>query len=155
MRISKLIVSICLCFLIAFLGSLVTFSSISTWYAGLNKPFFNPPNFIFGPVWSILYTLMGIALFLVWEKGLKNKNVSKAVKIFLLQLALNFLWSLVFFGFHLPFAALIVILALWISIFYAILLFKKISKPAYLLLTPYIAWVSFALILNFFIAILN
>ena len=115
----------------------------------------NPPNFIFGPVWTILYTLMGIALFIVWDKGLKNKKIGKAVKIFLLQLALNFLWSLVFFGFHLPFAAFIVIIALWISIFYTMSLFKKISKPAYWLLVPYVAWVSFAMILNFFVAILN
>jgi tryptophan-rich sensory protein len=133
----------------------VTLPSITTWYAGLNKPSFNPPNFIFGPVWTILYTLMGIALFIVWDKGLKNKKIGKAVKIFLLQLALNFLWSLVFFGFHLPFAAFIVIIALWISIFYTMSLFKKISKPAYWLLVPYVAWVSFAMILNFFVAILN
>lgn len=155
MKILKFIASICFCYLIAFFGSLVTLPSITTWYAGLNKPSFNPPNFIFGPVWTILYTLMGIALFIVWDKGLKNKKIGKAVKIFLLQLALNFLWSLVFFGFHLPFAAFIVIIALWISIFYTMSLFKKISKPAYWLLVPYVAWVSFAMILNFFVAILN
>ena len=155
MKISKLIASICFCYIVAFFGSVVTFPSISTWYAGLNKPSFNPPTFIFGPVWTILYTLMGIALYLVWNKEKKNKSVNQAVEMFLLQLSLNFLWSLIFFGLHLPFAALLTIIALWISIAYTIFLFRKISKAAYLLLIPYIAWVSFALILNFFIAILN
>jgi tryptophan-rich sensory protein len=98
---------------------------------------------------------MGIALYLVWNKEKKNKSVNQAVEMFLLQLSLNFLWSLIFFGLHLPFAALLTIIALWISIAYTIFLFRKISKAAYLLLIPYIAWVSFALILNFFIAILN
>ena len=155
MKISKLIASVCLCYLVALLGSAVTLPSISTWYAGLNKPVFNPPNFIFGPVWTILYTLMGVALYLVWDKEKKNKNVSRAIEIFLLQLSLNFLWSLVFFGLHQPFAALLTIIALWIGIFYTIILFKKISKAAYLLIVPYLAWVSFALILNLFIVILN
>lgn len=155
MKILRLIVSISICFIVAWLGSLVTLSSISTWYSHLNKPFFNPPNWIFGPVWTILYLLMGISLYLVWNKGLKNMNVNKAIKIFLLQLVLNFLWSLVFFGLHLPLAAFLTIIALWISIFYTMLLFKKISKSAYLLLYPYIVWVSFASILNFFVAILN
>jgi len=155
MKVLKLIFSICLCFLVAFFGSLATFSSIATWYAHLNKPFFNPPNFIFGPVWSVLYVLMGISLFLVWDKGLKNKKVKVAVEVFILQLALNLLWSLVFFGLHLPFAAFLIIIALWISIFYTMSLFKKISDTAYWLLVPYVCWVSFAMILNFFIAILN
>ena len=155
MKILKFIASICFCYLVAFFGSFVTLPSISTWYAGLNKPPFNPPNFIFGPVWTILYTLMGIALYLVWDKEKKNKSVNGAVEMFLLQLGLNFLWSLVFFGLHLPFAALLTIIALWICIVYTILLFRKISQAAYLLLIPYIAWVSFALILNLFIVILN
>ena len=155
MKILKLIASICFCYLIAFFGSLVTLPSISTWYAGLNKPSFNPPNYIFGPVWTILYTLMGVALYLVWDKKKKNKSADGAIKMFLLQLSLNFLWSLIFFGLHLPFAALLTIIALWLSIVYTILLFRKISNKAYLLLLPYIAWVSFALILNFSIVILN
>lgn len=155
MKVSKLIASICLCFLVAFFGSLATFSSIATWYAHLNKPFFNPPNFIFGPVWSVLYALMAISLFLVWNKGLKHKKVKAAFEVFILQLLLNLLWSLVFFGLHLPYVGLLVIIALWISIFYTLSLFKKISVTAYWLLVPYIAWVSFAMILNFFVAILN
>ena len=155
MKILKLIASVGFCYVVAFFGSLVTLPSIATWYAGLNKPSFNPPNFIFGPVWTILYTLMGVALYLIWDKKKNNKSVDTAIKMFLLQLSLNFLWSLIFFGLHLPFAALLTIIALWLSIVYTILLFRKISNKAYLLLLPYIAWVSFALILNFFIVILN
>ncbi len=151
----KLIISVSLCFLIGFAGSTVTLPSISTWYAQLNKPFFNPPNSIFGPVWTVLYFLMGISLYLIWDKGLRNKNTPKAIRVFLVQLALNFIWSLIFFGFHLPFLAFLTIVILWIMIFYMIKLFKKISKSASKLLIPYLLWVSFALLLNFFIVILN
>jgi len=155
MKTLKLIISIGLCFIVAFIGSAVTLPSIPTWYAQLNKPFFNPPNFIFGPVWTVLYLLMGISLYLVWNKGWKNKNTNKAIRVFLVQLALNFSWSFVFFGLHLPFLAFLTIIALWIIIFYTITLFKKISKLASELLIPYLLWVSFALILNLFIVILN
>lgn len=155
MNISKLAASVGICFMVAFAGSMVTLPSIPAWYAGLNKPFFSPPNWVFGPVWTILYLLMGIALYLIWNRGLKNKTTQKAVKIFLIQLVLNFVWSLVFFGFHSPLVAFLTIIALWITIFRTIYLFNKLSSLAALLLLPYILWVSFALILNLFIAILN
>lgn len=141
--------------MVAFAGSMVTLPAIPAWYAGLNKPFFSPPNWVFGPVWTILYLLMGIALYLIWNRGLKNKATQKAVKIFLIQLALNFVWSLVFFGFHSPLLAFLIIIALWAMIVYSIYLFNKLSNLATLLLLPYILWVSFALILNLFIVILN
>jgi len=153
--ILKLVASVGLCFVVAFAGSVVTLPSIPAWYAQLNKPVFSPPNWIFGPVWTILFFLMGMSLYLVWNKSLRNKNTSKAIGIFLVQLFFNFLWSIAFFGFHLPLLAFIVIIALWISIFMTIKYFYKISRTSAYLLIPYILWVSFALILNFFIATLN
>jgi len=147
-NISKFITSITLCFFVAFAGSAVTLPSIPTWYALLNKPFFSPPNWVFGPVWTVLYFLMGISLYLIWNKSVK-------IKIFLIQLALNFLWSLVFFWLHQPLLALITIFMLWISIYLTIKSFYRISKLAAYLLIPYILWVSFALLLNLFIVVLN
>jgi translocator protein len=151
----KFIVSIGICFAVAFLGSLFTFSSIPTWYAQLNKPFFNPPNWIFGPVWTILYFLMAISLYIVWSKNSKNKNKEDAIKIFIFQLILNLLWSLIFFGLHQPLWALITIYLLWASIYMTIKSFYKISKTSSYLLVPYILWVSFASILNLAIVLLN
>jgi len=121
----------------------------------LTSLFFSPPNWIFGPVWTILYFLMGISLYMVWDKNLKNKKKDKAIKTFLLQLTLNLLWSVVFFGLHQPLLALAVIIMLWISIFMTIKYFYKISKISGYLLVPYILWVSFASILNLAITILN
>lgn len=151
----KLVVSISLCLFVGFTGSLVTSPSIATWYTTLQKPFFNPPNWIFAPVWTLLYILMGTAAYLVWKKGLKKKGVAFALKLFLLQLALNFLWSLLFFGFHSPLLAFLDICILWILLFLTIITFWKLSKPAAYLLVPYIAWASFASILNLFIVRLN
>jgi translocator protein len=155
MKIPKLIASITLCFFVAFLGSAFTFSSIPTWYAHLNKPFFNPPNWIFGPVWTILYFLMGISLYIVWNKNIASKKKERPIKIFIIQLVLNLLWSLVFFGLHQPLLALINIVILWYSIFITIKYFYGISRMSAYLLYPYIVWVSFASILNFAVVILN
>lgn len=154
-NISKLIISIAICEAVGIISALFTFSSITTWYPLLNKPSFNPPNWIFGPTWTILYALMGVSLYLVWKKGIKNKKVSNGLKVFFVQLAFNFSWSLVFFGLQSPLLALIVIFCLWTSIAYTIILFQKISKPAALLLYPYIVWVSFAVLLNLSIVLLN
>jgi translocator protein len=154
-KITKFIVSIALCFIVAFLGSIITFPSIPAWYVHLNKPFFNPPNWIFGPVWTILYILMGISLYIVWTKNAGDKKKENAIKIFILQLVLNLLWSLVFFGLHQPLVALIIIIILWLSIFKTIKYFSKLSKLSAQLLYPYIFWVSFASVLNFSIVILN
>lgn len=144
-----------LCYLVAFLGSAATFSAIPTWYVTLQKPFFNPPNQIFGPVWTLLYILIGIAFFLIWEKGFKTKKAQKARNVFFLQLGLNFLWSFVFFSLHSIFFALVVIIALWISILWTIRLFWGISPRAGNLLVPYLCWVSFATLLNAAIFLLN
>lgn len=152
-NLPKLISSFLLVFLAAFIGSYATFSEISTWYATLEKPVFNPPNWIFGPVWTVLYTLMAIAFYLTWTK--KKKSTKKGIKYFLAQLGLNSLWSIAFFGLHNPLLAFIVILALWAFIFLTIVEFRKVDKLAANLLTPYLLWVSFATLLNLSIVILN
>lgn len=151
----KLIISISICLFVGFAGSLATFPSIPTWYASLQKPFFSPPNWVFGPVWTILYILMGIAASIVWQKGLKKKAIRFALKLFLFQLVLNFLWSFIFFGFHLPKVALVEIIILWIAIFLTIKTFFPINRSAALLMLPYLLWVSFATILNLGIVLLN
>jgi benzodiazapine receptor len=151
----KLVVSILLCQLAGVIGGLFTASSVNLWYATLTKPSFNPPNWIFSPVWITLYALMGVALFLVWRQGLQTDSVKSALIVFGLQLALNTLWSLLFFGLKMPFLALIEIVVLWSLILITLLKFKKISRLAGLLLIPYFLWVSFAAVLNFFLWYLN
>ena len=153
MKILKLIASILVCQLAGIVGSLATFPEITGWYATLIKPFFAPPNWVFGPVWITLYLLMGIALWLVWEKGLKKTK--KAMQLFAAQLALNSLWSIVFFGFHSPLGGFIVIVLLWYLIFLCMMRFSKISKRAGWLMVPYLAWVSLASVLNLAILLLN
>jgi tryptophan-rich sensory protein len=137
------------------IGSFFTFPSIQGWYSTLIKPFFSPPNWIFAPVWTILYILMGIAAYLVYEKGFKQKKVRIALAFFDVQLFLNVLWSLLFFGMHSPLYGLLCIIALWFSIFLTMNKFYKISKTAGMLFIPYILWVSFAAILNLYIWRLN
>ncbi len=136
-------------------GSLFTIPSIPTWYATLQKPLLSPPSWVFGPVWTALYFLMGVSLFLVLRKGVKERRVKEAALIFCIQLGLNVLWSLLFFGLHSPILALIDIIALWFSIVWTIVVFYKLSRPAGLLLIPYLAWVSFASYLNYAIWIIN
>lgn len=153
LNLPKLIISIVLCLTTGFLGSIFTFSAIPTWYATLNKPIFSPPNFLFAPVWTILYILMGVSLYLLWT--VKKKGKEKVIRLFLIQLALNFFWSIIFFGLHNPQMALAEIIVLWIFIFLTIRQSRLISKVSAYLLYPYIAWVSFALVLNAFIVILN
>ena len=136
-------------------GSVFTAPSITTWYTTLTKPSFNPPSWVFGPVWTTLFALMGIAAFLVWKKGFEHKNVRIALWVFISQLILNTLWSIIFFGLHSPGAAFIEIIFLWLSIVTMIALFYKISKAAAYLIIPYILWVSFAAFLNYSIWILN
>jgi translocator protein len=155
MKVVRFIASIAFCFLVAVLGSITTYSSLSVWYEQLNKPFFNPPGWIFGPVWTILYFLMGVSLYIVWVDNSGSADKERGMMNFAYQMFFNFLWSLVFFGFHQTFLALIVIVVLLFYIFRTIKLFMKISKPAAYLLIPYFFWVSFASILNFAIFILN
>ncbi|MBS1519156.1 MAG: tryptophan-rich sensory protein [Bacteroidetes bacterium] len=154
-NIFKLIISIALCQLAGIIGSFFTMDAIPGWYAGLNKPGINPPNWIFGPVWITLYFLMGISLFLVWKEDLKNSRIKKAFIIFMIQLVFNTLWSVIFFGTQSIAGGLIVIVILWILIMITINSFIKISKPAAALLMPYLLWVSFAALLNYFIFKLN
>jgi benzodiazapine receptor len=155
MNYKRLIISLALPQLAGAAGSLFTAPSIPIWYAALEKPSFSPPNWIFAPVWIILFLLMGISLYLVWSKGLENRKVKTAVLIFSGQLGLNIIWSLLFFGLQSPFYAFIEIIILWLAILLTIISFYKISKIAAYLLLPYILWVSFAGFLNYFIWRLN
>jgi translocator protein len=148
------ILFIVLCEGAGFIGSFVTFPAITGWYQTLIKPSFNPPNWIFGPVWTLLYAFMGIALYLVWKEGLTQKSKT-AIIIFAVQLILNILWSYLFFYFKSPGLAFIEIIVLWFAILLTIVKFYAISKPAGLILIPYLAWVSFASLLNFYVFKLN
>lgn len=154
-NLPKLIVSIIGCEFVGILGSVFTVSSIPTWYATLNRPPFAPPNWIFGPVWTTLYFLMGISFYLIWKQGWKKKKVKMAGLYFLAQLALNFIWSPIFFGLRSPLIALFVIIAMWALIVMTMKKFYPLSKLAFYLLIPYLLWVSFASILNASIVILN
>lgn len=136
------------------IGSLFTFSQIPGWYASLNKPTFSPPNWLFGPVWISLYILMGIAMFLVWNKK-ENQGRKFALWFFVIHLAVNSLWSIVFFGLEQTGWGLLVIIILWLMILASIYLFAKISKIAAWLLVPYLLWVTFASYLNYSVWILN
>lgn len=151
----KLVITVGVSQLAGLIGSLFTFSAIPTWYQTLHKPTFSPPNWVFSPVWTILYTLMGIAAFLVWQKGVKHKQVKQALFIFGSQLVLNALWSIIFFGFKSLLFAFFEIIFLWLAILGTILTFFRVYKPAAFLLIPYIFWVSFAAYLNYYIWILN
>lgn len=155
MEFLRLIVSIILCQFAGFVGSIATRKAIPVWYAYLNKPSLTPPNWLFGPVWITLYFLMGISAFLVWKKVRFDTRVKTAMGLFFVQLFLNALWSLLFFGLRSPLAGLIDITILWALILLTIILFLRISKTAGFLLIPYILWVSFAIYLNFSIWILN
>ncbi|MEO8272350.1 MAG: TspO/MBR family protein [Aureliella sp.] len=150
-----LIVSLAICFSAAALGGLATTSSVNDdWFANLNKPSWNPPNWIFGPVWSALYLMMAIAAWLVWKQSGFAKSKG-ALIWFGLHLILNILWSVLFFALRQPSWAAIEILILWISIAVSIMLFSRHSKLAAGLLTPYLAWVTFAAFLNMVIWSLN
>jgi tryptophan-rich sensory protein len=153
MNIPKLAASILITNLIGIIGSIFTSQSITTWYQTIQKPPFTPPNWLFAPAWITLYTLMGISLYLAWEKGLKKNR--PALYVFSIQLILNALWSFLFFGLKNPFYGLIGISALWIAIALNIWYFYKISKKSAYLLIPYFVWVGFAFILNYYIFILN
>jgi tryptophan-rich sensory protein len=153
--ILKLVLSLLACQAAGFLGSLATTPSIPDWYKNLAKPAFTPPSWVFGPAWITLYLMMGIALFLVWRKGLAAPGVKAALILFLVQLALNSLWSVLFFGLHQPFWAFTEIVVLWVFILLALIAFWRISLPAGLLLLPYLLWVAFASALNFAIWRLN
>jgi benzodiazapine receptor len=148
----RLLISVLISSSAGFIGGFFTSSSVSTWYVDLAKPSFNPPSWVFGPVWTLLYVLMGVALYLVWINKKKNKI---AFTLFGVQLFLNALWSILFFGLRSPLLAFVEIILLWFAILYMILIFYKINKNSAYLLIPYILWVSFAAVLNFFLFYLN
>jgi translocator protein len=151
----KLLVSMAIPLAVGAVASWATIPAIAGWYAGLNKPSFNPPNYLFGPVWTTLYALMGIALFLVWKSDATAALKQKAIVLFAVQLTLNFFWSIIFFNAHQPGWALVEIMAMWLFILLTIFAFGRISSLAAWLLVPYICWVSFAAVLNFAIWRLN
>ena len=154
-NLSKLAIAIIVSQSAGIVGSFFTAPAISSWYASLNRPDLSPPNWIFGPVWTTLFALMGIAAYLVWKKGLERREVKIALAIFMAQLALNTLWSIIFFSLRYPGAAFAEIIVLWLAILGTIIAFARISKPAAWLLAPYILWVSFAAYLNYQLWILN
>lgn len=148
-------VGIIACLMIGALGSLVTMPAIDGWYAALRKPPFNPPNAIFGPVWTALYVLMGVSAARIWERRKLSAASKEAMALFAVQMGLNALWSPLFFGLKEPAAALVCILLLWAAIARMIVVFRAVDRTASVLLWPYGAWVSFAVVLNASIVWLN
>lgn len=155
MDLPKLIISIIIPLWAGVIGSLSNFEAIPTWYSHLNKPFFNPPAWLFAPVWTVLYILMGISFYLIWKKGCEKQEVGRAMGLFAIQIVLNVLWSFLFFGLHSPLLGFINIVLLLAAIVYTSIKFSQISRTAGYLFIPYILWTSFATILNFSILIMN
>ena len=150
---AKLSVSILLPLIIGGISGYYTTSNIQSWYVTLIKPSFNPPNYLFGPVWTSLYIIMGISFYMIWSSTKSNKN--KLIGIYLFQLVLNFLWSFIFFKYHAIGIAAIEIVFLWLSILTMIIMFYKNNKWAAFINIPYLLWVSFASVLNISIYLLN
>lgn len=156
MAIIKLLVCIAICLFVGGLGGFATVGEIQSWYSLINKPTWNPPSWVFSPVWTTLYIMMGIALYLVVDAKVENKTYQRnAIIFFIIHLIPNCLWSFVFFKWHAIGWALVEIILLWFSIIATIFLFHKVQKTAAWLLLPYLAWVSFATFLNFTIWQLN
>lgn len=151
----KLFISLAITFLVGAVAAWFTTAGVNGWYAVANKPSFNPPNWVFAPVWTALYLMMGIALWLVWKKDGVKSGRRTALILFAIQLLLNFAWSFIFFYAHQPGWAFAEILLMWVSIMLTIIWFGKVSPAAAWLLVPYIWWVSFASLLNFYIWKLN
>lgn len=151
----KLLISILVPLLVGTFSGFFTSSGVNGWYVTANKPWFNPPNWIFAPVWTALYILMGIALYLIWKSGAVKTIKQTAIILFAVQLILNFFWSFIFFKLHLPGWAFAEIILMWVMIFFTILWFGKISPAAAWLLVPYLSWVSFTSVLNYAIWKLN
>jgi benzodiazapine receptor len=148
-KVVKIVIALFICLMVGYSASVVTRPSVEIWYPTIVKPVFNPPNWIFMPVWTLLYILMAVAAGLVWDKiKEQNEDVKKALGFFLIQLTLNAIWSYLFFGLKNPMLALIEIVLLWLMIYETYLKFTKINKTAGYLLIPYMAWVAFAGVLN-------
>lgn len=148
-KLTYIAICVFICLLIGFLASTATQSSVNTWFVTLNKPSFNPPNWLFAPVWTTLYILMGISAGWIWGKGFHHKWVKTGLYHFGFQLLLNALWSIAFFGLKNPFLGLLIILALIVMLCLTIRWFYVVSKMAALLLIPYLLWVCFATALNY------
>ena len=151
----NLFLSILICNLAGAIGSIFTMPAIDSWYSNLVKPALNPPSWVFGPVWTLLFILMGVAAFIVYNHGWKKMEVKIALSIFGFQLILNTLWSIIFFGFQNPGLAFLELVLLWMAILFSIISFFRVSKKAAYLLIPYIMWVSFAGYLNLSFFLLN
>ena len=151
----KLIISVVGCELVGILGTPFAISAIPTWYVTLHRPMFAPPNWVFGPTWTLLYFLMGVAFYLIWKQGFEKKKVKTAGLFFLAQLGLNLIWSPIFFGLRAPLLGLVVIVAMWTLIVMTMKKFYPLSRLALYLLVPYLLWVSLATTLNASIVILN
>ncbi|MES2279135.1 MAG: TspO/MBR family protein [Bacteroidota bacterium] len=149
------LISLLITLAIAAVASAFTIPQITGWYSTLHKPSFNPPNQLFGPVWTVLYILIAIAAYRVWKKRDGSALYSSTRTVYFLQLSLNFSWSIIFFGLHQILVALIIIILLWISIIVNMYYFNRFNKTACWLLLPYLLWVSFAGALNFAIYLLN
>ncbi|MBT8306113.1 MAG: tryptophan-rich sensory protein [Maribacter sp.] len=154
-KLTYIVIAVSVCLVIGFLSGFATQSSVNDWFVTLNKPSFNPPNWIFAPVWTVLYIMMGIAAGLVWAKGFHHLWVKTALYHFGFQLMLNASWSIVFFGLKEPFWALVVIITLLILLVLTIRWFRIVSNIAAWLLVPYLLWVCFATALNYKIWELN
>jgi len=146
-RVGMLVVFVGLCLAVGALGGWVTADSVKTWYTTINKPSFTPPNWVFGPVWTVLYVLMGIAGWRVWCKA-RPDQLRVPLALFAVQLALNLAWSVVFFGAHRIGGAVVVIVGLEAAILATMVAFRRIDGLAALLLVPYALWVVFAAVLN-------
>lgn len=152
----RIIYCVAICLVVGYLSSITTQSSINTWYPTLIKPSFNPPNWLFAPVWTLLFIMMGIAAGMIWNQ-LENQRelVKKALLFFTVQLLLNALWSYLFFGLNNVLLALIEVILLWLVIYETFHIFRKIDKKAAYLFIPYLIWVAFAAVLNGSIYYLN
>jgi tryptophan-rich sensory protein len=151
----KIIIAIIICEAAGLIGAIFTTPNIASWYATLDKPVFSPPNWLFGPVWTTLYFLMGIAVALIWQKGLKEQKVKKSFIFFWVHLFFNAIWSIIFFGWHQIFWAFCDIIIIWLMILILLIMFGRLKKSAAYLLIPFFIWVSLASVLNFALWWLN
>lgn len=155
-KVTRILIVVVTCLAVGYFSGMITREAITTWYPTLVKPSFNPPNWVFAPVWTLLYSMMGVAAGIIWNQMKTDRTiVKKALQFFAIQLALNAVWSYLFFGLKNPMLALLEIALLWLMIYETYLKFVKINKIAGYLLLPYLAWVSFASVLNASIFWLN
>ena len=154
-KTARLVFTVSICLAVGYVGSLTTRESVTGWYAGLAKPVFAPPGWVFGVVWTVLYVMMGAAAFVVWERGVRNREVRIGLELFVLQLVLNALWTPLFFRLHWVGTALVEMVVLWVVIGMTVRQFWRVRKAAGILLLPYLGWVGFAIALNGAIWYLN